>query len=203
MSDGPRDTGRCWSELRASSPVSSRPRAALYGQEQATVYLSVMDQKGAPVLGVDPSDIVISEEAGRSTIQSVTRFSWPLKVTVLVDNGPRTGDSLVHYRTGLQKFFAGLPADVAGVAHRDGTQPAMAGPRDDGQGTDREGHRPASRPTKGWPASATRSSNTPTVSATSSEACPESRCSRTCPSSSPSRRPTRTEASSGVNPLRR
>jgi hypothetical protein len=88
-------------------------RAALYGQEQVTVYLSVMDQKGAAVLGIDASDIVISEEAGRSTVQSVTRFSWPLKVTVLVDNGPRTGDSLAHYRTGLQKFFAGLPADVA------------------------------------------------------------------------------------------
>lgn len=86
--------------------------AALHGQEQATVYLSVVDQKGAPVLGVEASDIEISEEAGRSTIQSVRRFSWPLKVTVLVDNGPHTSDALVHYRTGLQKFFAGLPSDV-------------------------------------------------------------------------------------------
>jgi hypothetical protein len=86
--------------------------AALHGQEQATVYLSVVDQKGAPVLGVEASDIQISEEAGRSTIQSVRRFSWPLKVTVLVDNGPHTSDALVHYRTGLQKFFAGLPSDV-------------------------------------------------------------------------------------------
>ena len=86
--------------------------AALHGQEQATVYLSVIDPKGAPMLGVEASDIEISEEAGRSTIQSVRRFSWPLKVTVLVDNGPSTGDALVHYRTGLQKFFAGLPPDV-------------------------------------------------------------------------------------------
>jgi hypothetical protein len=33
-------------------------------------------------------------------------------VTVLVDNGPRTADALVHYRTGLKKFFAGLPPHV-------------------------------------------------------------------------------------------
>jgi hypothetical protein len=86
--------------------------AALHGQEQATVYLSVIDPKGAPVLEVEASDIAISEESGRSTIQSVRRFSWPLKVTVLVDNGPSTSDALAHYRTGLQKFFAGLPSDV-------------------------------------------------------------------------------------------
>jgi hypothetical protein len=86
--------------------------AALHGQELATVYLSVMDRKGAPVLEVEASDIAISEESGRSTIQSVRRFSWPLKVTVLVDNGPSTSDALGHYRTGLQKFFAGLPSDV-------------------------------------------------------------------------------------------
>ncbi len=35
-------------------------RAALHAQEQATVYLSVMDQQGAPVLGVEPSDIMVS-----------------------------------------------------------------------------------------------------------------------------------------------
>jgi len=86
--------------------------AALHGQAQAIFYLSVIDQKGAPVTGIDASDIAISEAAGRSTIQSVRPFSWPLKVTVLVDNGPHSSDALVHYRTGLRKFFAGLPPGV-------------------------------------------------------------------------------------------
>lgn len=85
---------------------------AVRGQELATIYLFAMDQKGTPVLDLKASDISIKEDVGPSSIVSVRRFGWPLKVTVLVDNGPRTSDALVHYRTGLKKFFAGLPRDV-------------------------------------------------------------------------------------------
>ena len=85
---------------------------AMYGQEQSAIYLFAVDRKGVPVLDLEPSDIAIKEDVGPSNIVSVRRFGWPLKVTVLVDNGPRTGDALVHYRTGLKKFFAGLPPDV-------------------------------------------------------------------------------------------
>lgn len=82
------------------------------GQEQSAIYLFAMDARGAPVLDLQASDISIKEDVGPSDIVSVRRFGWPLKVTVLLDNGPRTGDALVHYRTGLKKFFAGLPPDV-------------------------------------------------------------------------------------------
>jgi hypothetical protein len=85
---------------------------AIHGQEQSAIYLFAIDQKGAPVLDLQASDIAITEDAGPSSIVSVRRFGWPLKVTVLVDNGPRTSDALVHYRTGLKKFFAGLPPGV-------------------------------------------------------------------------------------------
>ena len=84
----------------------------MYGQEQSAIYLLAVDQKGTPVLDLKMSDIAIKEDVGPSTIVSVRRFGWPLKVTVLVDNGPRTSDALVHYRTGLKKFFAGLPPGV-------------------------------------------------------------------------------------------
>jgi hypothetical protein len=84
----------------------------VYGQEQSAIYLLAIDQKGAPLLNVGASDIAIKEDVGPSTIVSIQRFGWPLKVTVLVDNGPRTADALVHYRTGLKKFFAGLPPNV-------------------------------------------------------------------------------------------
>ena len=85
---------------------------AIYGQEQFAVYLFAMDAEGTPVLDLRPSEISIKEDLGASTIVSVRRFGWPLKVTVLVDNGLRAGDSLVHYRTGLKKFFAGLPPEI-------------------------------------------------------------------------------------------
>src|SRR5687768_1370162 len=80
---------------------------ALFGQEQFVIYVFAVDRNGAPVLQLNTSDIAIREDVGPSNVVSIRRFGWPLKVTVLVDNGPRTIDSLVHYRTGLRKFFAG------------------------------------------------------------------------------------------------
>jgi hypothetical protein len=85
---------------------------AVSAQEQFAIYLLAVDKAGAPILDVEAADIAIKEDAGPSTIVSVRRFGWPLKVTVLLDNGPRTGDALVHYRAGLKKFFAGLPPNV-------------------------------------------------------------------------------------------
>jgi hypothetical protein len=86
--------------------------AAVYGQGQSEIYLLAVDQQGLPMLDLQVKDIAIKEDIGPSTIVSVRRFGWPLRVTVLVDNGPRTTDALVHYRAGLKKFFAGLPPDI-------------------------------------------------------------------------------------------
>ena len=86
--------------------------AGLYAQEQSAIYVLALDQKGTPMLDLKTSDIQIKEDAGPSTIVSLQRFGWPIKVTVMVDNGPRTEEALVHYRTGLKKFFAGLPPGI-------------------------------------------------------------------------------------------
>ena len=106
---------RRWLLVRAATLVAGLVTmcAAMYGQEASAIYLLAVDGKGKPVLDVQPSDIAIKENLGPSTVVSVERFGWPLRVTVLVDNGPRTSDALVHYRTGLKKFFAGLPAGIA------------------------------------------------------------------------------------------
>ena len=84
----------------------------MYAQEQSAIYLLAQDSKGAPLLDIKTSDVTIKEDVGPSTIVSMQRFGWPIKVTVMVDNGPRTEDALVHYRSGLKKFFAGLPPGI-------------------------------------------------------------------------------------------
>jgi hypothetical protein len=86
--------------------------AAVYAQEQSAIYLLAVDRQGTPLLDLKMSDITIKEDLGPSSIVSIRRFGWPLRVTVLVDNGPRTSEALVHFRTGLKKFFAGLPPDI-------------------------------------------------------------------------------------------
>jgi hypothetical protein len=85
----------------------------LYAQEQSVVYVFASDRTGKPLLDLEPEDISIKEDVGPSSIVSVRRFGWPLKVTVLLDNGPRTREALAHFRTGLKKFFGGLPRDVS------------------------------------------------------------------------------------------
>lgn len=86
--------------------------AAVQGQDPSVIYLLAIGGTGRPVLNLQASDIAIREDVGPSTIIGVRRFGWPIRVTVLVDNGPRTSDALVHFRTGLKKFFAGLPPGI-------------------------------------------------------------------------------------------
>ena len=84
----------------------------IYAQARSEVYLLVLDKEGVPVLDIKPTDIRIEEEAGPGTVVSVDRFGWPLKLTVLVDNGPATADALVHLRNGLNRLFEGIPRNI-------------------------------------------------------------------------------------------
>ena len=84
----------------------------VYAQDQSAVYLLVIDKAGLPVLDIKPGDISIQEAAGPGTVVGVSRFGWPLKLTVLVDNGPGTADALVHLRNGLNRLFEGIPRNI-------------------------------------------------------------------------------------------
>jgi hypothetical protein len=86
---------------------------AIRAQDQFALYIFVADKTGVPVLDIKPADLTVKEDVGQSTVVSVTRFGWPLKVTVLVDNGLKTQSWLLHYRAGLKKFFEGLPPEVS------------------------------------------------------------------------------------------
>ena len=84
----------------------------IYAQDQSEVYLLVLDKQSVPVLDVKAADIRIQEEAGPGTVVSLDRFGWPLRLTVLVDNGPGTADALVHLRNGLNRLFEGIPRNI-------------------------------------------------------------------------------------------
>jgi hypothetical protein len=83
-----------------------------YAQDQSAIYMLVLDKAGIPVLDIDPSDVRIQEDAGPGTVVGISRFGWPLKLTVLVDNGPGTASALVHLRNGLNRLFDGIPREV-------------------------------------------------------------------------------------------
>ena len=101
-----------WAASMVAVGLVAAASVALFGQAQSAVYVFAVDQKGEPILDLQPADVSVKEDVGESTIVSVRRFGWPLKVTVLVDNGPESAAALVHYRAALKKFFDGLPSDI-------------------------------------------------------------------------------------------
>lgn len=106
--DAARPALRVLTALSVLVALSAGTRA----QEPSMIYLLALDAEGMPILEIEPADIAIREDAGESLVLDVVRFGWPIKLTVLVDNGQATRDWLVHYRSGLKKLFAGLPPNL-------------------------------------------------------------------------------------------
>jgi hypothetical protein len=87
--------------------------AALLGaQQQRQVFVSVVDSRGVPVLGLGPDAFKVFENQALSKTLKVEPIDWPTKLTVLVDNGLGTASYLANIRTGLRSFFNEIPDDV-------------------------------------------------------------------------------------------
>jgi len=122
--------------------AASATAAVLHAQSRFDIFLLAFDSKGYAVTDLELKDLQFRENDKSGTVVSVDRFQWPIKVTVLVDNGRGgaagvgTGltsdnqaavasaasvqsvapdcsfNNLVHYRNGLKKLFETLPSDV-------------------------------------------------------------------------------------------
>jgi hypothetical protein len=91
--------------------------AALTAQSPYHIFMFAVDDEGLPVRDLTPDDLRIEEEGQTGEVVSVQPFSWPVKVTVLVDNHLANddgvgGSALPHLRSGLTEFFEALPRDV-------------------------------------------------------------------------------------------
>lgn len=85
---------------------------SLRAQERIGFFLFAADGKGAPVVDLTMAEVSVKEDAGDARTLTVDHFGWPLKLTILLDNGPGTRDIIFHYRDGLQKLFDGLPSGL-------------------------------------------------------------------------------------------
>ena len=86
------------------------------------IYLSALDDKGAPVPGLTPADIVIKEDGKTRQVVRVTPAASKLSIAVLVDDG---GVGLNDFRSGLAGFMNQLLSQsefsVTGVAEQNRT----------------------------------------------------------------------------------
>jgi hypothetical protein len=85
----------------------------LFAQSYAFQFVvSVVDQNGRPVSDLTRDEIILTEDGIADEIVKVEPFAVPIELTVAVDNGPLSADSLVHYRNGLTGLVKALPGDV-------------------------------------------------------------------------------------------
>jgi hypothetical protein len=105
--------------------------AVLCAQQRFDIFILAYDSKGFAVTDLKADELHFREDDKPGTVVRLDRFRWPVKVTVLVDNGrggaagvgtgTNAGDggtsdcsstNIVHYRNGLKKLFETLPGDI-------------------------------------------------------------------------------------------
>jgi hypothetical protein len=92
--------------------AASATAAVLHAQSRFDIFLLAFDSKGYAVTDLELKDLQFRENDKSGTVVSVDRFQWPIKVTVLVDNG-RGGAAGVG--TGLTSDNQAAVASAASV----------------------------------------------------------------------------------------
>jgi VWFA-related protein len=81
----------------------------------ADIYVSVLDNKGAPVTGVTAADLVVREDDMAREVLNVRVADEPLQVAVLIDDSQAASEATTYLRDGLAAFLERLhgKGDVA------------------------------------------------------------------------------------------
>jgi hypothetical protein len=86
--------------------------APVHAQQQGQLYMSVLDATGAPVTDLETADVSVQVDEVDCRVLKVEPVGKPMKLTVMVDNGPAMANALSNLRTALRNFFEALPEEV-------------------------------------------------------------------------------------------
>ncbi|HEY7169210.1 MAG TPA: vWA domain-containing protein [Vicinamibacterales bacterium] len=102
----------CAALLCASLP------AALFAQaEQRSIFVSALDQSGAPVADLQPRDVIVREDKATREVLNITPASQPMQLAVLIDNSQAAEPYIRDYRAGLTDFLNVIAGDPSGARH--------------------------------------------------------------------------------------
>ena len=85
---------------------------AVHAQQPYQVFISVLDAAFEPVTDLEAKEVSVQLDGLECASPQIEAIEWPMKLTVLVDNGPGYTDSLAQLRTGLRAFFNEAPEGV-------------------------------------------------------------------------------------------
>jgi len=75
---------------------------------QRSLYVSVVNDAGAPVPDLGPADFVVREDNVTREVLRVAPADEPMQIAILVDNSAASRDNIAHFRTALPPFVTAL-----------------------------------------------------------------------------------------------
>jgi len=75
---------------------------------QRFMYVSVVDESGAPVLDLGPSDFVVRDDNVAREVLAVSPAEEPMQIALLVDTSQQARNDISHVRTALPPFVTAL-----------------------------------------------------------------------------------------------
>jgi len=89
------------------------PAASLAQAVQRSLYVSVLNDAGAPVPDLGPSDFVVREDGLAREVLRVVPATDPMQIAVLVDNSQAARDDIADLRKALRAFVTAMTAGSA------------------------------------------------------------------------------------------
>jgi VWFA-related protein len=96
--------------VTASAPVTVSAQAA-----QRSLYVSVLDDKGAPIPNLGPADFTVREDNVAREILTVAPATDPMLIAVLVDTSQASDNFIRDYRQALPPFIEAVTGDETGA----------------------------------------------------------------------------------------
>jgi hypothetical protein len=98
---------------------------AVDAQGQQFQFIIAAEPTGAPITDLKPEEVTMSENGMPAKVLKVEPYPVPVRLTITVDNGPDSPESIAHMRTGLTAMVEALPPDVEVTLVSTAPQPRM------------------------------------------------------------------------------
>ena len=84
----------------------------LRAQQAIQVFMSAVDGEGKPITDLKAEEVAIQTDGAECKTTKFESIEWPVKLQLLIDNGPVHTDALRQLREALRLFIKELPTDM-------------------------------------------------------------------------------------------